>query len=161
MPEPWFQYFIEVLRPCILPQKKNTATYPRMTLIKLDFPVPEGPVIAMFTATSRHPSNFPFKSSWMLWTPFFSTSLLISSISVDSRWSAFTEAMVNTGINAMTNSVRRVSLPASMSFGFETKTSCLVPYCAGLTKRATLGSSVWEAILIGSLKTQMVGTAGE
>ena len=52
-------------------------TYPLIVLIKLDFPAPESPVIAMSTFTSCHPSilllnNFAMKPRFR--RPFFSTS---------------------------------------------------------------------------------------
>ena len=48
-------------------------TYSRIALIKLDFPVPELPEIAMFTSTSRQPSSLFLKNSSMFETPFSST----------------------------------------------------------------------------------------
>ena len=52
-------------------------TYPLIVLIKLDFPVPELPMIAIPTCTSFHPSilllqNFAMESG--LQRPFFSNS---------------------------------------------------------------------------------------
>ena len=66
-------------------------TYPLIVLIKLDFPAPESPVIAMSTFTSCHTSilllnNFAMEPG--LRRPFFSTSFWKSCTHFDSQFIA-------------------------------------------------------------------------
>ena len=49
-----------------------------MAFIKLDFPTPEFPVMAMFTSTSCHPFSFVLKNSLICESPWFSTNSFIS-----------------------------------------------------------------------------------
>ena len=55
------------------------CTHSRIALIKLDFPTPESPVMAMFTSTSCHLSSFVLKYSLIRESPCSSTYPLISS----------------------------------------------------------------------------------
>ena len=57
------------------------CTYSLIALIKLDLPLPESPVIAMFTSTSRHFSSLFLKNSSMFDTPLSSISFSSSTIS--------------------------------------------------------------------------------
>ena len=57
------------------------CTYSLIALIKLDLPLPESPVIAMFTSTSRHFSSLFLKNSSMFDTPLSSISFPSSTIS--------------------------------------------------------------------------------
>ena len=61
------------------------CTYPLIALIKLDLPLPESPVIAMFTSTSRQFSSLFLKNSTMSDTPPSSISFLSSAISAVSH----------------------------------------------------------------------------
>ena len=66
-------------------------TYPLIVLMKLDFPAPESPVIAMSTSTSCHPSILLLKYFTMepgLRRPFFSTSFWKSCTHFDSQFIA-------------------------------------------------------------------------
>ena len=69
------------------------CTYSLIALIKLDLPLPESPVIAMFTSTSRHFSSLLLKNSSIFDTPLSSISFLSSAISSISH--SLKSAMLN------------------------------------------------------------------
>lgn len=83
------------------------CTYSLIALIKLDLPLPESPVIAMFTSTSRHFSSLFLKNSSMFDTPLSSISFLSSAISIISH--SLKSPMLNreNAVNGVTNVVMR------------------------------------------------------
>ena len=69
-------------------KKYVVYTYCLIVLIKLDFPAPAMPVIAMFTSTSFHLSIFLLKKFAMARRPFVSISVWKSCIYFDSQFIA-------------------------------------------------------------------------